>query len=156
MENKTYRIYLEIDTDDDIIETNGRLVCLLNNIDVDQKDTIFDEIICEAGSSIAEVWEAVQKADEIYCSTSLIPQYTTIDSPTLFNNLLYQAHKAELKNKKVFIMRRMNSIWWEKLRLDLLDVFDVNELYCFSDASEELEWEKISKEQLEELIKNRS
>ena len=126
------RIFVEIDRVEEDIDTYQRIVCLHNNMSPDLEDTIFDEVFLNAGLRVNEVWTAIQEADEIYCSTALIPQYMeAMDSRTLFNSLLYKAEQAGTKGKSVYILRPKSSIRWENIKASLAEkVFKHNKLFC--------------------------
>lgn len=103
----------------------------------------FDIILDQALDHGAETWEAIQKADEIYMSTALIPLvYGDYGSPGLFNNMMHKAIESGLSGKKVLIFRQYHGIQWCNLRKELVDdAFKKNFLYVL--AADEKGWEQV-------------
>ncbi len=112
-------------------------------------DEVFDEVVDNAWHGAAKAWEAVQKADEIYADSSLVPSdgCSYVGSPVVFNTMMEKAAEANIIGKKLIFLRELDDLEWDNIDMVLLaKVFVDNEMFTLED-------EVLVKVNIPELIK---
>lgn len=122
----TKKLFIENDTeiDRDHLETMELLM---------DKRFVFDEVITSAFSNSKEVFDAIIRADEIYCETAFIGE-----SAQLLDALVYHCLKNNIKGKKLFVFRELDTLrLWNLHRPEaFVELFTTNEFYCLNKDNE--------------------
>lgn len=161
----TKRLFVEIDKTNEHNEwelschkNSCRRICDRSMPDTEkQKDEKFWWKTVDNARFQPKLFEYIQKADEIYMSTSIMPLVggTSIGSPETWHAMLQAAAKTGLSGKKVFISRPHDDIYWENLDHKLVStVFKNNELYTIS--PDDRTWVKEDIKKLVKEIKERN
>lgn len=144
MNNKLpVRLFVESDIlkDDEFRTAKRRLALIFDDAGIEyDKKNVFNEVKASAWNELAETWEAVLRADEIYASSSLTPllgygSYT--GAPVIFDKMCELAIHHNITGKSVYILRAFGDIDWDEIDLDLLKkAFKSNHLYTLSDDND--------------------
>lgn len=156
MKKQPVRIFIEVDRLNEYSkwEIDAGIDACAQLWDTETKG-FFDNIIYDA-RFYENLFEEIQKADEIYMNTAIQPLIggTHMGSPELWNGMMELAIEHQLTGKKVYNARTYKDIEWRNLDKKLLDqAFKKNFLYVA--AEDYSKWEQVDIDKLLRSLKRR-
>ena len=104
-------------------------------------DRVFNEVLDYAWHDLDKTWKAVEKADEIYATSSLMPLTggSYIGAPVIFNAMCTRAVKENVTGKSVIIFNTLDNIDWYMIDMQIMKkAFKNNDLYMYDDNYENI------------------
>jgi hypothetical protein len=153
-DSRKKRLLIEDDSEisEDTLVGLANEACKLHGI-IESGDLrrFFHEVKTDAMFGIAEVYEAVKNADEIYADTALLPNFGTSEGAIVFDNMMYRVAEDKVINKSLYIFRKYDAVDWGSLNGRLINkAFTKNYMYVISD--DESSWEQVD---IDKLIRDK-
>lgn len=143
MSNKLpYRLYIESDVlhQEEVDSAAHCVEFIFKDMGIPFHSKVFDEAIGYAWHDLEKTWGYVQKADEIFASSSLYGlsgARTYVGAPPLMDGMMKIAYDKNITGKALYFLTNKEDILWDNISLVLLRrVFAKrNKLFCTSKES---------------------